>query len=182
MGACIDSVCLNDSKGIDGRGRVCNTKDMKLYRLFVSLSICYFVALFGSLVTFPSITTWYAGLQKPFFNPPNQIFGPVWGLLYTLMGIAFYMVWNKGFDTKKAHLAAKVFALQLALNFLWSYVFFALHLPLLAFFFILGLLASIIWTTVLFWKVSPRAGNLLVPYIAWVSFATLLNGAIVVLN
>lgn len=144
--------------------------------------LCYLVAFLGSAATFSAIPTWYVTLQKPFFNPPNQIFGPVWTLLYILIGIAFFLIWEKGFKTKKAQKARNVFFLQLGLNFLWSFVFFSLHSIFFALVVIIALWISILWTIRLFWGISPRAGNLLVPYLCWVSFATLLNAAIFLLN
>lgn len=155
---------------------------MKIIRLLLSLMLCYLVAFLGSAATFSAIPTWYVTLQKPFFNPPNQIFGPVWTLLYILIGIAFFLIWEKGFKTKKAQKARNVFFLQLGLNFLWSFVFFSLHSIFFALVVIIALWISILWTIRLFWGISPRAGNLLVPYLCWVSFATLLNAAIFLLN
>lgn len=155
---------------------------MRFAKLLLSLLLCYLVAFFGSIATFSAITTWYVTLQKPFFNPQNQIFGPVWTLLYTLMGISFFLIWEKGFKTKKAQKARNVFFLQLGLNFLWSFVFFSLHNIFFALVVIIALWISILWTIRLFWGISPRAGNLLVPYLCWVSFATVLNFALMLLN
>jgi tryptophan-rich sensory protein len=133
-------------------------------------------------VTLPSITTWYAGLNKPSFNPPNFIFGPVWTILYTLMGIALFIVWDKGLKNKKIGKAVKIFLLQLALNFLWSLVFFGFHLPFAAFIVIIALWISIFYTMSLFKKISKPAYWLLVPYVAWVSFAMILNFFVAILN
>lgn len=155
---------------------------MKILKFIASICFCYLIAFFGSLVTLPSITTWYAGLNKPSFNPPNFIFGPVWTILYTLMGIALFIVWDKGLKNKKIGKAVKIFLLQLALNFLWSLVFFGFHLPFAAFIVIIALWISIFYTMSLFKKISKPAYWLLVPYVAWVSFAMILNFFVAILN
>ena len=155
---------------------------MKILKLIASICFCYLIAFFGSLVTLPSISTWYAGLNKPSFNPPNYIFGPVWTILYTLMGVALYLVWDKKKKNKSADGAIKMFLLQLSLNFLWSLIFFGLHLPFAALLTIIALWLSIVYTILLFRKISNKAYLLLLPYIAWVSFALILNFSIVILN
>lgn len=124
---------------------------------------------------------WYAGLVKPPFNPPGWIFGPVWTLLYPTMGISSWLVWKKsGFA--KAGPALSVYALQLILNGAWSWIFFGLHRPGWAFAELTILWAAILATVILFWKISTPAGALLLPYLAWVSFAAALNAAIWRLN
>ena len=117
---------------------------------------------------------WYASLAKPSWNPPNYLFGPVWSVLYVLMAVAAWLVWRKaGFSG--AGPALILFVVQLALNSLWSYLFFGQHWPDLAFFDIVALWVSIVIVAALFWRVDPIAGGLMVPYIAWVSFASYLN-------
>jgi len=155
---------------------------MKVLKLIFSICLCFLVAFFGSLATFSSIATWYAHLNKPFFNPPNFIFGPVWSVLYVLMGISLFLVWDKGLKNKKVKVAVEVFILQLALNLLWSLVFFGLHLPFAAFLIIIALWISIFYTMSLFKKISDTAYWLLVPYVCWVSFAMILNFFIAILN
>ena len=155
---------------------------MKILKFIASICFCYLVAFFGSFVTLPSISTWYAGLNKPPFNPPNFIFGPVWTILYTLMGIALYLVWDKEKKNKSVNGAVEMFLLQLGLNFLWSLVFFGLHLPFAALLTIIALWICIVYTILLFRKISQAAYLLLIPYIAWVSFALILNLFIVILN
>lgn len=154
---------------------------MNIKKLIVSLVLCFAVAFLGSLVTTPSIDSWYATLQKPSFNPPNWIFGPVWTVLYFLMGVSLYMVWNQA-KGKKSKKAIQVFLVQLALNFLWSVAFFGFHAPTVAFITIVILWGTILYTILLFYKLSKPAAYLLIPYLLWVSFATILNLAIVVLN
>ncbi len=148
----------------------------------ISLLVCFTVAFAGSAVTTPSIDTWYATLQKSWFNPPNWLFGPVWTLLYFLMSASLALVWNHGLHSKKIRRAVTFFFAQLALNFLWSFVFFGLHLPFVAFAVITALWMSILKTIQVFRPISPRAAYLLYPYLAWVSFAALLNLSIALLN
>lgn len=139
------------------------------------------VGLVGSLVTTPAIPTWYASLTLPGFAPPPVVFGPVWTLLYLLMGVASAMVWVAS-SSQWRSLGLKVYAGQLGLNLLWSMLFFGLRSPLLGLVNILALLAMILVTASYFWRVNRLAGILLVPYILWVSFASMLNFAIWRLN
>ena len=117
---------------------------------------------------------WYASLVKPAWTPPNAVFGPVWTVLYVLMGIAAWLVWLKaGFSGATAPLV--LFIVQLGLNALWSYLFFGMHQPMLAFFEIVILWIMILLTLIYFWRVRPVAGALLLPYLRWVGFASALN-------
>lgn len=151
---------------------------MNLKKIVISLFLTFLTAFLGSLVTTPSISTWYANLQKPFFNPPNWIFGPVWTLLFFLMAISFYLVWlEKGLLKEKV-----IFIIHLIVNFFWSFSFFYLHLPALALAMIIVLWSVILWLILKFYKISKTASYLLIPYFLWVSFASLLNLAIVWLN
>jgi tryptophan-rich sensory protein len=135
------------------------------------IALCFVPALSGA--AFPP-GAWYAELNKPGWNPPNAIFGPVWTGLYLLMGVAAWLVWSRdGF--RGARLALSVFLLQLVLNGLWTVLFFGLRSPALAFADILLLLVAIGATMILFWRHTPLAGGLLAPYLAWVVFATVLN-------
>jgi tryptophan-rich sensory protein len=137
----------------------------------------------SGVVTRSAITTWYPTLVKPSFNPPNWVFAPVWTLLYLMMGVAAGLVWDKiNSDKEIVKKALFFFAIQLALNALWSYLFFGFHNPMLA-----GLEIIILWlmiyeTQVQFAKINTTAGYLLLPYLAWVSFAAVLNGSIWWLN
>ncbi len=124
---------------------------------------------------------WYASLAKPSWNPPSSVFGPVWTLLYVFMGTAAWFVWKeRGFFG--ARWALSLFGIQLALNALWSYLFFGLHDPMLAFAEIVALWIAILATMVSFWRVRLIAGALLLPYLCWVSFAAALNYQIWRLN
>jgi tryptophan-rich sensory protein len=149
--------------------------------LIVLLVICFAAAGIGGAVTTPKIPGWYATLAKPSWNPPNWIFGPVWSALYCCMAVAAWLVWRKG-GLAGARLPLALFGVQLFLNVLWSYLFFGLQRPGLAFSEVLLLWASIAATMVLFWQRSTLAGMLFVPYLAWVSFASVLNFTIWRLN
>lgn len=148
----------------------------KYLKFILAIIICEAAGLVGSLFTFNSITTWYVALNKPFFNPPSWIFAPVWTTLYLLMGASLYLVWKK----KKANL--NWFWTQLVLNTVWSIVFFGLRNPLLAFFVVIFLWFGIFKTIKDFGKINKTASYILYPYLAWVSFAAVLNLSIVILN
>ncbi len=160
-----------------------NQNDAKL--LAACVLLCEFAGIVGSVFTFSSIPTWYAGLVKPSFTPPSWVFGPAWTILYALMGAALFLVWRERKNKeKKADVkpALVVFAVQLALNALWSILFFGLKAPALAFYEIIVLWISIIASIVFFLRVSKRAAYLLVPYFFWVAFAATLNFYVWLLN
>ncbi len=147
----------------------------QIKKLIITVIGCELVGLVGTPFTVAAIPTWYQSLNKPFFSPPNWIFGPVWTALYLLMGISAYLVWiKKG--------ALNYFLIQLFLNFLWSVLFFGLRSPLLGFIDIVTLWIFILITILQFYKISKPAAYLLIPYLLWVSFATLLNLSIILLN
>ncbi|AWW31054.1 tryptophan-rich sensory protein [Echinicola strongylocentroti] len=142
------------------------------------------VVLMGSIAGVANagnITTWYAELEKPSFNPPNSLFGPVWTVLYALMGLGLYLIWNAPKSEKRKR-ALQVFVVQFVLNFCWSFIFFYFHLIGWAAVEIVLLLGMIIWMIVSFKAVSKWAAYLQFPYLLWVSFATLLNISIWWLN
>lgn len=140
--------------------------------------LCLALGALGAAVTAPAIPTWYAALAKPSFNPPNWIFAPVWTTLYVIMAIAAWLVWRRG----DARIPLTLFAVQLVLNSAWSLIFFGLHRVDLALVDIVLLLTAIVATALSFRRRSAVAALLLVPYLAWVSFATVLNAAIWRLN
>ena len=144
-------------------------------RLIAAIIICQVAGLLGSLFTTPAIPTWYATLHKPWFTPPNWVFAPAWTTLFVLMGLALYLVWSQGLDKAPVSAAVLLFGIQLTLNVLWSALFFGLHSPFYAFIEIIALWAAILLTIIYFWKVSRIAGILLLPYLFWVSFASILN-------
>lgn len=157
---------------------------MKTYiRIILCVIICLAVGYLSSIVTQSSIKTWYPTITKPSFNPPNWVFAPVWTLLYIMMGIAAGMVWNK-LETNKELVkkALSFFIIQLLLNALWSYLFFGLKNILLASIEIVLLWLIIYETYYIFKQVDKKASYLLIPYLAWVSFATILTGSIYWLN
>lgn len=155
----------------------------KVLRIALVVMTCLVIGYLSGMVTRESITTWYPTLIKPVFNPPNWIFAPVWTSLYIMMGVAGGLVWIKldGNETlvKKAFL---FFIIQLALNALWSLIFFKLHNLLLASIEVVLLLLMIFETYTQFKKIDKIAGLLLIPYLAWVSFATILTISIWYLN
>ena len=138
------------------------------------------VALVGSSVTLPKIPTWYASLAKPSFTPPNAVFGPVWTILYVMMAVAVWRVGATADPTRTRAMA--VFVVQLALNAIWSPVFFGLEAPRLGLAVIIMLLVALTATLAMFWRIDRLAALLLAPYLAWVCYATALNAAIVALN
>lgn len=158
----------------------------KPIKLAISILIPLLAGFTGSFFTTPSIATWYASIQKPSFNPPNWIFGPVWTTLFILMGIALYLIWTngsrKGASIKARKAAYQIFAVQIILNILWSFLFFYFHCPTCAFIEIILLWLAILANIIFFWKISRTAAYLLIPYLLWVSFASVLNFMIMVLN
>jgi len=176
------------------------------FKLVIAILISGLAGVTGSLFTAPSISSgWYADLGKPEFAPPNWVFGPVWTTLYFLIGISLFLVWKNNWETTNRILESKqkewnewskrlwtgdlqkanavaIFAVQYILNILWSFVFFGLRLPDLAFFVILALWFAVIFTIINFYRISKPAAYLLLPYIVWVSFAGYLNYSIWQLN
>ena len=152
-------------------------------KLLVSVIVCQLAGLIGSIFTASSVKTWYAAINRPSFTPPNWLFGPVWLFLFLLMGISLFLVWSHPSaapkDRKRAFI---IFGAQLALNAFWSYAFFGLKSPLFGFIVIVILWITILMTIIRFLKISELAGWLLIPYILWVSFASVLNFVILLLN
>ena len=152
------------------------------WKLAISIVGSELAGAIGSIFTVPAIPTWYAHLAKPAFSPPNEVFGPVWTTLYLLMGLAAFIVWKEGSDRRDVRIALGIFIGQLVLNVLWSVAFFGSHSPIAGLIVIVLLWLSIIATIFAFYKVSKGAAFLLIPYLAWVSFAAYLNYAIWTLN
>ena len=157
------------------------TKD-RILPIVSFVLLCLGIGWLSSMVTRIAVVEWYADLEKPFFSPPNQLFAPVWLVLYVLMGWAAGRVWFYGKHHRWGKTALYHFGAQLIFNGLWSLVFFGLHSPLL------GLIViAILWILIercIFWfrLVDRRSAYLLYPYLIWVSFATLLNAVILYLN
>lgn len=153
----------------------------RITKLILLIVICEGVGIAGSIFTISQIPTWYATLNKPFFSPPNFIFGPVWTALYALMGISLFLILEKKLNKEKNTIIF-IFFVQLFLNFLWSLIFFGFHSPFYAFIDIVLLWFCIALLIYNFWKFSKQASILLIPYFLWVSFALVLNLSIVLLN
>ena len=154
----------------------------EVLRFIISILVPLAAGAIGSVATTPAIPTWYRTLTKPRFNPPNWLFAPAWTTLFVLMGIALYLVWRQYTHTTSARPALIAFLVQLALNILWSFAFFGFKSPLAGLIVIIALWVAIAQTISLFSRVSQTAAVLLVPYIAWVSFALVLNTTILFLN
>ncbi|MBX7041782.1 MAG: tryptophan-rich sensory protein [Ignavibacteria bacterium] len=146
-----------------------------LLKLIISIGVCLFAGAIGSYFTADAIPGWYETLNKPEFNPPNWVFGPVWTFLYILMGISLFLVWKEGPGNTKVKPAMLMFWVQLGLNILWSVVFFGMRNISGGLLVIILLWVSILFTILRFRKISAVAGTLLVPYILWVTFASALN-------
>lgn len=154
----------------------------KTLKVILSVVFCMLVGAIGAFFTTPAIPTWYAYLNKPFFSPPNWLFGPVWTILYILMGISFYLIWDSTKKGKNKKEALGNFYVQLILNFIWSPIFFGMKNLGLAFVVIVLMWMFILRTIQSFAKLNKKASYLLYPYIAWVSFASILNLSVWILN
>jgi benzodiazapine receptor len=163
-----------------GTGKL-KMKIIDIPKLVASLVLCQLAGFLGSLFTTPAIPTWYRALRKPFFTPPNWLFSPAWISLYALMGISLFFVWRRS-DHPRFKPALIFFFIQLILNILWSVAFFGLRSPLLGLMDIILLWIAILFTILNFFKVSKFAGVLLIPYLLWVGFATVLNFSLWILN
>lgn len=154
----------------------------RFIRIAICVSLCLVVGFIAAMATQSSVHGWYVSLNKPIFNPPNWLFGPVWTVLYIMMGVAAGLVWDKGFYHKWVKTALYHFAIQLILNAFWSVIFFGLKLPLPALFIIIGLFILLLPTYKWFKVVDKRAAYLLLPYLIWIAFAAALNFEIWRLN
>jgi translocator protein len=150
--------------------------------LILCIAIPLVIGLIGATFTVPEVTGWYAGLQKPAFNPPAWIFAPVWTCLYILMGVSLWLVVREGISGSAVRQAVCLFSVQLALNFLWSFLFFGLHMITAAFVEVCFLFVFIAATAFAFRRINPTAAWLFAPYLCWTGFATILTGAIWLLN
>lgn len=146
-----------------------------IIKLLISIIICQAAGLIGSFFTRPNIPTWYAALKKPSIASPNWVFAPVWTILFLLMGIALYLIWRQGLNNPSVRSAFIIFILQLIINILWSVIFFYFMFPLGGFVIIIALWLLILLTIIHFYSISRAAGILLMPYLLWVSFASVLN-------
>jgi translocator protein len=159
-----------------------SSKYIKLGKSIVSLIICLAAGWIGSFFTSASVDTWYQNLNKPWFNPPDRLFAPVWTFLYILMGISLSVVWSSPAVSQKKKTALAIFSIQLLLNIMWSAFFFGLQNPLLALAEIFLLWLAVIITILSFRRISQISAYLLTPYLLWVTFALILNYSIVTMN
>lgn len=151
-------------------------------KLVIAILVCEVIGFTSGLIGSAAMNTWFDNLQKPSWNPPSFLFAPVWTTLYALMGIAFWLIWKNETPEANKRSAYAAFALQLFLNFCWSIIFFRFQSPFFALIEILLLLSMILLTIFQFSKISKTAAWLLVPYVLWVSFASVLNYTIWSLN
>jgi translocator protein len=153
-----------------------------IFKLVISIAIPVAVGSISGFFTISGVESWYQTIVKPSWNPPNWIFGPVWTTLYIMMGVALYLVWKSDSSGMLKKTAIALFSVQLVLNFFWSFIFFNQHQVSWALVEIIAMWIFILLTIFAFANVSKTAAWLLVPYIAWVSFATILNYTIWQLN
>lgn len=144
-------------------------------KLVIAIALPVLIGGVSGFFTVSGVESWYQTIQKPSWNPPNWVFGPVWTTLYVMMGIALWLVWKEDTSKELKLIAGILFAAQLTLNFFWSFIFFKLEQPGFAFLEILFMWVAILATIFAFAQVNKRAAWLLVPYISWVSFAAILN-------
>mgnify|MGYP000995251603 CR=1 FL=1 len=151
-------------------------------RLVACLVLCYGIAAVGGLTTIPNIPTWYAGLIKPAWTPPNWVFPIVWNILYGLIALSLWLLWDRTPETELRRRALRLFLAQLVLNTLWSPMFFAWHYVWVALAIILGMIVLVVLTIRTAWPINRRAALLLVPYLMWISYASTLNAGIGIMN
>lgn len=150
-------------------------------KLLISILLPIALGAIAGMFTSQSVPEWYATLNRPSFNPPNWIFGPVWTTLYIIMGISLFLIWKQDVS-KKRNFAILIFMIQLILNFGWSFIFFYFNMIGIALLEIVLLWFSIITMLVLFYKIKPIASYINIPYLLWVTFATVLNASYYLLN
>jgi len=154
----------------------------KAFYLLFAIITPFFVGGIGAIFTTSEINTWYRTLEKPVFTPPDAVFGPIWGVLYLLIGISLFLILIAKNKPKTKASAVNWFFIQLVLNAAWSIIFFGLHAPTVALLEIVVLWIAIVRTIKLFSIINPTAGKLLWPYLVWASFAAILNLFVVILN
>jgi len=154
----------------------------KIWLFVISIAIPLFIGFAGSLLTTPNIDIWYTSLSKPWFTPPNWLFGPAWTVLFILMGFALFLILKDGRQNRYFKAACLSFGFQLFLNLYWSFLFFYIKQPPLAFYAIVSLWSMIFVNIYYFYQIKKSAAYLLIPYIVWVTFAAVLNYSIWLLN
>jgi tryptophan-rich sensory protein len=156
-------------------------KKSNVTKLIISILIPLALGAIAGRFTAQAVPEWYASLSRPSFNPPSWIFGPVWTVLYILLGISLYLIWRQNPD-KERNNALRIFSLQMFLNFIWSFVFFYFNHIGLALIIIIGLWLSIVFMLISFYKLKPLATYINIPYLLWVTFASVLNAGYFILN
>ncbi len=151
-------------------------------KLILSITACQLVGFVGSLFTRMSVSTWYTTLQRPYFTPPDYVFAPVWIILYLLIGIAAFLVWEKGIEAEKVKGALVLFCIHLAVNLMWTAIFFGLRSIQGGFIVIIILWLMIMALIIIFRNISSWSAILLIPYFLWVTFAVILNAGFMMLN
>lgn len=154
---------------------------MRILKLILALAIPIGLGSIAGMFTAEAVPEWFATLNSPSFSPPNWLFGPVWTTLYLLMGVSMFLIWKEA-PTRKRNLALLVYVVQLLLNFGWSFIFFYYHWLGLALAEIVVLWVSIVLMLVMFYKIKPLAAYLNIPYLLWVTFATVLTASYYILN
>ena len=153
----------------------------QIFKLIASLALPLGLGAIAGLFTAQAVPEWYVTLNRPSFNPPNWLFGPVWTTLYLIMGISLFLIWKQS-ASKERNVAIFAFLLQQILNFAWSFIFFYFNMIGLALIEIILLWISIVIMLVLFYKIKPIAAYINIPYLLWVTFATVLNASYYFLN
>lgn len=159
-----------------------SSKANKAFALIGFIALPLIIGFTAGIATASGIGSWYSGLTKPWFNPPSYLFGPVWTALYTLMGIGSWMIWKSNAAKTAKNRALLIYGLSLMLNFVWSFLFFYFNQPLWALIEIAALWLVIVWLIKTWLPIKRTAALIQVPYLLWVSFATILNAALVYLN
>ena len=153
----------------------------QIFKLIVSLTLPLGLGAIAGMFTSKAVPVWYATLNRPSFNPPGWVFGPVWTTLYLIMGISLFLIWKQS-ASKERNVAIFAFLFQQILNFAWSFIFFYFNMIGLALIEIILLWISIVIMLVLFYKIKPMAAYINIPYLIWVTFATILNAGYYLLN
>jgi len=159
-----------------------NNSIPSIWKLIISIVVCQGVGLLSAFLTSAEMNTWFDTLNKPSWNPPGYLFGPVWTFLYLLMGISVWLIWKSNISNRRKESAMTIFGVQLFFNFCWSIIFFRYHSPAWAFVDILLMIITIIMTMISFSSISKPATWLLLPYLLWVCFASFLNYTIWMMN
>jgi benzodiazapine receptor len=153
----------------------------QIFKLIVSITLPLGLGSIAGIFTSKAVPVWYAALNRPSFNPPNYLFGPVWTTLYILMGFSLFLIWKQD-KSKERNLAILAFFIQLALNFAWSFIFFYFNMIGVALVEIIILWLNIILMLIQFYKIKPLAAYINIPYLLWVTFASILNASYFLLN